>query len=176
MHMLTAERIFTLRLLCDASDEGLGFTRMMDDERTGVSVMGSTIKGYMDKLQVLFVDGGAVSVEGSFTQFALGLLCSPRTMTWFDSQGQLHRIGGVSGGIPCATMQTCLQRMAGYIAFVFAVLRQEFPDFELNQAFSILDIDGHQAIASNNCEVTNATVSDNRCFVQSSPCVLYVQS
>ena len=44
------------------------------------------------------------------------------------------------------------------------------------QAFSTLDLDGHQAIASNNCEVTNATVSDNRCVVQSSSLVLYVQS
>ena len=65
--MLAAERIFTLGLLRDASDEGLGFTRMMDGETTDVSVMGSTIKGYMDKLQVLFVDGGAESVEGLVT-------------------------------------------------------------------------------------------------------------
>ena len=50
----------------------------MDDETTDVSAMGSTIKGYMDKLHALFVDGGAVSVKGSFTQLAFGLLCSPR--------------------------------------------------------------------------------------------------
>lgn len=65
LHLLTAERIFTLGLLCDASDEGVGFTRLLDDETTDVSALGSTIKGYIEKLQVLFVDGMAATVDSS---------------------------------------------------------------------------------------------------------------
>lgn len=66
-------------------------------------------------------------------------------MTWFDSKGQLHRIGDVAGGITPDAMRVCMQRMAGYAALAFTVLRQEFPDFEVNQAFSILDLDGYKA-------------------------------
>jgi len=56
-------------MLADASDEGLAFTRALDDEATDSVQLQFLVGGFLSALQVLLCDAMCLTLEGAYTNF-----------------------------------------------------------------------------------------------------------
>jgi hypothetical protein len=60
--------------LADAADESLVLVRSMDREQLDLAALHATVADFVKRVDLLFKQGGRMTVESSFTQHCLTLL------------------------------------------------------------------------------------------------------
>lgn len=80
--------------------------------------------------------GNIFTCVGSHTYLMLQHLLKPRT---FVVRGQSYTVGSIHG-VSNDVMKRVSARMAAWVALVTATLRAEFPEWEVLQCFSVLNL------------------------------------
>ena len=140
---LTEEVALQAAMLADATDEGLCFTRTLDNEATDPAQMHFLAEDFIRTLQSLFCDRTCLDLEGTYTHFMLQSLRRPRV---FAPSRTALECG--LGGRPVATdiVDRCLERMVRYVKLAVAVTVAEFPSFDIFCAFQVFHLDKRDAV------------------------------
>ncbi len=138
LSFLSEEVAVQAAMLADASDEGLLFTRILDNEATDAAQMQVLAEDFLGKLQSLFCDRQCLYLEGTYTHFMLESLRRPRVFAPTRS-APLRQLGGRP--VPECIIDRCLARMQRYVKLVVAVTAAEFPSFSLFCAFRIFHLE-----------------------------------
>lgn len=145
LEYLTEEVALQAAMLADATDEGLYFTRVVDDEDTDMASLQATVLRFIRKLEVLFKDGQCVDLPG-YTHFMIESLKRVRVIRL--SRTEVRSLGG-DGKPSQAVVQRCLQRMQRFVKLAVAVTVAEFPDYELCSSFRVFEL--QQSLRSKTC-------------------------
>lgn len=131
-------------MLADASDQGLFFTRVCDDEDTDPAELQSTVRRFVAKLECLFVEGRCVDLPG-YTSYMLESLSSGARVVRLK-RDVVRSFGGARPSQE--VIDVCLGRMRSYVKVAIAVTVAEFPNYELCSSFRVFSLEGHRAIRS----------------------------
>lgn len=133
---LDVESVVQNALMADASHEVLAFTRFLDDDAMPVEDLASEVDNFVKRIVKLFDEGAVFSVPG-FTAFAVECLRSVRLIRLRD--GSITSLGGP--GVPdAAVRQRCVARMRAWTKLATEIVKVEFPDYEIFQAFAALSL------------------------------------
>lgn len=135
---LDEEAALQVAMLADAADEALQFTRKLDNETIDTAEMQTFIERFISSLKILFVDGQVLTLPG-FTSHMVKLLEKPRAFQPGPSL-PLRKLGGPAA-VTDAIVKRCLGRMTRYTHLAEAVIRAEFPDFEVVAAFRVFNLE-----------------------------------
>ena len=136
LEYLTEEVALQSAMLADATDEGLYFTRVVDNEETDMASLQQTVLRFIRKLEVLFQEGRCIELPG-YTHFMMESLKRVRVIRL--SRTQVRSLGG-PGKPPQEVMRRCLQRMQRFVTLAIAVTVAEFPNYELCSSFRVLEL------------------------------------
>lgn len=130
-------------MLADATDEGLLFTRALDNECTDSAQMQFLVEDFITTLQSLLCDRMCLDLEGTYTNFMLESLQRPRVFSSTRS-GPECRLGGRP--VPTDIVDRCIERMVRYVKLAVAVTVAEFPFFDLFCSFQVFHLDSRDAL------------------------------
>ena len=108
--------------------------REVDASKADPSRLGFTVASFIRRIQALFLEGSCLKT--GFTKIMMDMLKKP--MTYFV-RGHMLQCGSPEG-VSAADAEWCLARMACYVRNAIAVVRAEFPDYILLNAFSIFNL------------------------------------
>ena len=94
----------------------------------------SSVASFIRRIQALFLEGSCLKT--GFTKIMMNMLKKP--MTYFV-RGHMLQCGSPEG-VSAADAEWCLARMACYVRNAIAVVRAEFLDYILLNAFSIFNL------------------------------------
>ena len=135
---LNEEVALQAAMLADATDEGLLFTRVLDNEGTDAAQMQILAEEFLSNLQSLFCDRQCLHLEGTYTHFMIESLRRPRVFAPTRSSPQ-RRLGGRP--VDECVIDCCIERMVRYVKLVAAVTAAEFPSFSLFCAFQVFHLE-----------------------------------
>jgi hypothetical protein len=137
---ISTERCVLMSLLADASDDALMFTRGMDSwDNMDPSITNSDVYCFLIRIAELYSEGKVCNVV-SYTKYMLdSLQMSPVVV---PSGKNCYKTIGCKDGVSQAIIQGALQHLSCWVKLCIHVLKAEFPDFELVQRFSVLDLQG----------------------------------
>ncbi len=138
LNFLDEESAMQAAMLADASDEGLLFTRLLDQEDTDMAELQSIAEHFVQKLEHLFIKGECMSLPG-YTQYMATNLKQVRLLHL--PGGRLKSLGGEQCPRP-ATIKACLTRTQNYTKLAIAVTKAEFPSYDICNAFRVFDLKG----------------------------------
>ena len=134
---VTAEECITFGQLADAGEESIVLTRFMDDEDFDKSTLSGELQTYLDRIRALFVERGCYNATTTFTRHMLTFLAKRRSL--FLHGGAVRFLGGPDD-LTSAVLDRCVQRMVNWVHLATAVVRSEFPNFELLQSFEVFSL------------------------------------
>ena len=143
---LTDEVCVQAAMLADASDEGLLFTRVLDDEGTDPAQMQVEAEDFIRTLQCMFVEKQCVDLPGTYTHFMLSSLQRPRVFSPGRGAPE-RRLGGQT--VPDDVLDRCLQCMVCYVKLAVAVTAAEFPSFDIFCAFQAFHLQTRETLLAN---------------------------
>ncbi len=139
---LDEEQCIALGNLADAGQECLALVRFLDNEEFDKSALASELHRFLARVDVLFSKRECVTMKSSYTRAMLNFLQRPRQLFYKNSVKVLGGPGKVSADL----LDRCMARMANWTRLAKCVLRAEFPNFELLQAFGILCLHGSKTL------------------------------
>ena len=137
LDFINTEVLLATAMLADASDEGLYFVRMLDDEETDTAGLQFAASRFIAKLNLLFKERRCLDLPG-FTKFMVDQLKNPRLVRL--PSNAMKTIGGPQEPSD-DVVNRCLQRMATYVRLAIDVTKAEFPNFELCTSFRIFNLE-----------------------------------
>ena len=142
---VSSEDLLQLALLADAADEGLVLVRQMDREQFDLATLHSSVGDFVERVRMLFKEGGCMTMEHSFTQHCMDLLASGQLQMLPRSGGGQHRVLGPATD---DEVRRCVARMSTWADMAKAVVEAEFPDFLAINAFAVFALaDEERAVA-----------------------------
>ena len=132
-----AEAQCQMGMLGDSGDEAMLVQRFTDDEDLDLAEAPFECQAFIDRVQFLFLEGGCKNT--GYTKVALDNIKNQKT---FIVKNKAITVG-LNRGLPDAVFKRCLQRMGSWTKIAISVLKAEFPDFELLQAFQVLSLHTH---------------------------------
>jgi len=148
LNYINEEVALQAAMLADACDEGLLFTRTLDNEGTDPAELQHLVQDFVRNLHVLFIDGMCLELEGTYTNFMLTSLQTKPRVIQTGRNGNPKKFGG--NEIPNETIEACLNRMVRYVKLATAVTVAEFPSFDLFCAFQVLKLQKRDEILAGN--------------------------
>ncbi len=137
LDFVTEEVLIQSAMLADASDEGLLFTRALDAEEVDVAELPRLVSSFVDRLQMLFVEGRCVNVVG-YTKYMLDRLKGQPRFARGLANGP--KILGGPAWQSAPIVARCLSRMRSYVKLALCVTRAEFPSYDILNAFHIFSL------------------------------------
>ena len=128
--MVDEEMMLSLAMMADAGEETLELVRFLDSDRVPTTDIAAACQRFLERVTVLFEIGDCVKC--GHTSFMLAVLEKQRLL-FIDRKAK--RIGGIRM-LPIVTR--CLGRLSKWVQLAREVLRAEFPQFEIVQAFGAL--------------------------------------
>ena len=144
---LNEEVALQAAMLADATDEGLLFTRALDNEDTDPAELQVLVEDFLTTLQSLFEDQECINVEGTYTHFMMSSLAGRPRVFATTRNGQEIRLGGRP--IPVEIVNRCLNRMVRFVKLATAVTCAEFPNFDLFCAFQVFNLQTRELVLTN---------------------------
>jgi hypothetical protein len=144
---LNEEVALQAAMLADATDEGLLFTRALDNEDTDPAELQVMVENFLTTLQSLFDDQECINVEGTYTHFMMASLASRPRVFAPTRNGQETRLGGKP--VSADVVTRCLNRMVRYVKLATAVTCAEFPNFDLSCAFQVFNLQTRELVLAN---------------------------
>jgi len=142
---VSSEDLLQLALLADAADEGLLLVRQMDREQFDLATLHASVGDFVERVRMLFKEGGCMTVEHSFTRHCVQVLASGQLQMLPQSGGGQHRVLGQPSE---AEVRRCVARMSTWADMAQAVVEAEFPDFLAVNAFAVFALaDEERAVA-----------------------------
>ena len=141
---LNEESAMAAAMLADAADEGLLFTRILDNEDTDAAELQDIVGRFIRRLELLFVEGGCMKLPG-YTEFMASSLKRVRVLRL--PGGRTKSFGGPAAP-SIETVQSCLMRMQSYTKLAVAARIAEFPSHDLCSAFRIFDLMKGKSVGS----------------------------
>ncbi|CAE8641554.1 unnamed protein product [Polarella glacialis] len=123
---INSEKCLLAAMMADASDQSLQFTRILDNEQMDPAILASEVHSYVASITTLFGDQAKCLTVFGYTSVMLETLRTP--VIW--QIGNVTHSVGLSGGVPDATIQRCLDRMRSWVLLATAIVASEFPSFE----------------------------------------------
>jgi hypothetical protein len=143
LELLNTESMLQLGMVADACEIVVRFVRFLDKECFDISALPCHIQVLQASATDLFIRGGCLKHSG-YTRHMLELIRKPRLVLL--SGGRPKTLGDVSG--PSDSMVArCLGRMTNWWKLAEAVLRAEFPDWDLLLQFSAFHVPRDLAIS-----------------------------
>ena len=136
---LTEEMALQAAMLADAADEGLYFTRQLDEEAIDSAATQQVAETFARRLQALFLDRACLQLPG-YTTYMLKSLERPRVFQTSRSSPP-RTLGGPSWPNKTDIINRCMSRMQKYVKLAIAVTIAEFPSFELCCAFRVFHLE-----------------------------------
>lgn len=137
---ISEEHLLQAAMLADAADSSLALTRALDTENVDPAVLKSELTLYRKEIQSLFGNGNCLTSFG-YTSTVCEMLKHPIV---FQVGRGLKSLGS-SSGVKQETINICLGRMRAWVRLAAAAIEAEFPNFEVSQAFDVLDLRGAKA-------------------------------
>ena len=125
---INEEVVLQAAMLADATDEGLAFTRALDNEAADSAQLQFQVEDFILSLQTLFCDAMCLNLEGTYANLMVQSLRRPRVFAQSRSAPE-RQLGGRP--IPDEVVGRCLARMVRYVKLAIAVTVAEFPSFDL---------------------------------------------
>lgn len=141
LQYLNEEVALQAAMLADATDEGLYFTRVVDDEETDMASLQNTVLRFIRKLEVLFQEGQCVDLPG-YTHFMMQSLKRVRVIRL--SRTNVRSLGG-PGKPQRDVVRRCMQRMQRFVKIAITVTVAEFPNYELCSSFRLFELQKNTA-------------------------------
>jgi hypothetical protein len=132
---VTTERLVQLAMLADAGDESIALTRICDREGIPTEDLPYHIQNFLDRINMLFVDGAVV--KSGYTAYMISLLRGPSLVLCVGNK--LISVGGADSVTP-ALVQRCVLRLGCWTKMAQSVVEAEFPNFRIFTAFSLFSI------------------------------------
>ena len=129
------ERALQAAMLADAGEECLELVRAFEPEDLDSSAISEIISRHLEKIHMLFEDNGCLQVGVTATM--LNILSEEMVVPL--PAGRSKSIGG-PGRVTAAIQQRCLDRMRGWVKLSTQIAKAEFPEYELLQALSPLNL------------------------------------
>ena len=126
-------------MMADAADEVLVVTRTFDAEGCDIAAQASCLEAFLDRIASLFMDG--VCFSTGYTQEAIRLM--ENDLIIVKKRGKTLASFGGRGSVTEAVKQGGRMRMWSWVKLCHHVVRAEFPESGLIQAFrafSALDL------------------------------------
>ena len=155
LRTVTEEDLLTVAMLADAGDESAAIVRFFDCETYDVAESAVVISAYLNRIDCLFLRGGCLTVDGTYTKFVLDLLKRPHTIT-LHQPPILRSVGG--GGVHPEVIDRCMSRMAAWVRLVLSSIAAEFPSWELLNAFAAFNLkltDKSNFVTDSLCRLSN---------------------
>jgi hypothetical protein len=131
---VSSKELLQLALLADAADEGLLLVRQMDREQFDLATLHSSVGDFVERVRMLFKEGGCLTMEHSFTQHCTNLLASGQLQMLPHSSAGQHRVLGQASE---DDVRRCVARMSTWADMAKAAVEAEFPDFLAVNAFAV---------------------------------------
>ena len=138
LQQISEEELVMLGLLADSGEETIALTRFLDNEDFDKSALAPQLNDFLSRIHLLFVDGDVLTMQSSFTAHVLEFLKQRRTLFLADGA---RSIGGPHA-MTAAILTRCMEKMRCWVSLAHSVVRAEFPNFEILQAFAIFDLVG----------------------------------
>ncbi len=152
LEALDNESYLQMAMMADAEDEGLLLTRQCDQEDVDLAEVSHFASMFLERIVCLFQGDAKCFTITGYTKFAMELLQTPRN--FFLKGGVLRTLGG-AGHPSEAVKQRCVQRMVAWTHLAVAVVRAEFPDFEVVMSFDAFSLNEGRRCSD---DVDNASV------------------
>ena len=143
LEQISEEELIMLGLLADSGEETIALTRFLDNEDFDKSALAPQLNDFVSRIHLLFVDGDVLTMQSSFTAHVLGCLKQRRTLFLTDRARSLGGPQAVTAGI----LARCMERIRCWVSLAHSVVRAEFPNFEILQAFAIFELAGSRPAA-----------------------------
>jgi hypothetical protein len=134
---VTEEDLLTIAMLADAGDESAAIVRFFDSETYDVAESAVVISAYLKHIDCLFLRGGCLTLDGTYTKFVIDLLNRPHTIS-LHHPAILRTIGG--GGVHAEVRDRCMSRMAAWVRLAMQTIEAEFPSWEVLNAFTAFNL------------------------------------
>ena len=143
---VSEEMLILLSMMADGGSEALDLIRFLDTESVDVALICHEIEMFLDRIVWLFHHGGCMQVFGHTAAMCKWL----ETPHYFiTSQITGKKVGGISAELMASILDKCYDHMRAWTLLVRDVLKAQFPQFELVNAFSVFGcIDPGRSIAS----------------------------
>jgi hypothetical protein len=148
VNLLDTESMLQLGMVADACEIVVRFIRYVDKECFDISALPCHIQALEASAIDLFTRGGCLKHAG-YTRHMLGVIRRPRLVLL--SGGRPKTLGDVNGPSD-ATVAKCLGRMANWWKLAEAVLRTEFPDWDILLQFTAFRVPRELATSANTCQ------------------------
>ena len=125
------ESLFQLALLADAGDEEAAVIRAHDG-MVHVAAIPALIRGFIDRLEFLFLQRGALRTEG-YSKFVHEWLQSSHLVP--DPKGGIRNIMVDQGMI-----DRCFDRMKAFVALAASTIEAEMPSYETIASFEVFSL------------------------------------
>eukprot|EP00959_Pyramimonas_sp_CCMP1952_P023892 500939-Pyramimonas_sp.AAC.1 len=128
------ERLLTLAMVADATQELLTLLRFFDTESYDAAEIPAVINNFQQRVRVLFVEGRCVNA--GYTQHALKIMKKSRVITLYDG----IKCFGSPNGVDADLIQRCLVRMQGWVAMSIQTIESELPEFDVLHLFRVFEL------------------------------------
>ena len=132
LETINIEMLIMIALLCECGDECLALLRIYDVEAPDSASTVKIIRNFLDRIAYLFLKKGVLKT-GGFLKYMLNNLKNVRT---FNVHGVTRVLGGPDV-ISEAIVDRCLPYFEAWAVLAQALIRAEFPSFELSQSFGV---------------------------------------
>ena len=128
--MVGEEMMLSLAMMADAGEDTLELVRFLDCGRVPTTDIAAACQRFLERATVLFEIGDCVKCGHTSSMLAA---LEKQRLLFIDRKAK--RIGGIRM-LPIVTR--CLGRLSKWVQLAREVLRAEFPQFEIVQAFGAL--------------------------------------
>ena len=135
---LTTSRVVLIGLLADAADEGLLFTRLLDDPSADMATLSTECHLFLVKVAELFHSRRILHIH-SHVADVLRMLSVPLLVP-ATAANPSPRSLGCRGGVSENCIDIAFKALGPWIKLCFATMAAEFPSFELLQSFSAFEV------------------------------------
>ena len=135
---LTTSRLILIGLLADAADEGLLFTRLLDDPACDPATISTECHLFLVKVAELFHKRRVLDMH-SHVADVLRMLTVPLLVP-ATATNPSPRSLGCRGGVSEDCIDIASKALGPWIKLCFATMAAEFPSFELLKSFSVFEV------------------------------------
>ena len=125
---LTTSRMVLIGLLADAADEGMLFTRLLDDPKVDVATLSTECHLFLVKVAELFHNRRILNIH-SHVADVLRMLSIPLLVPATQSNPDPRSRGGGGVGVSQDCIDIAFQALGPWIKLCFATMAAEFPSF-----------------------------------------------
>ena len=139
LEWLDNEKYLQMGMMADGADEASRTVVTLDAGIIGESDVQSECSRFLESVDLLYLQGYCLQKPG-FTLFAFQALETSRVTVPHTRNGPPKSFGGLDP-VPQDMKHRCLKRMAAWVLLARAIIKSEFPDFELCACFAVFNLE-----------------------------------